>query len=180
MHCHNNYLFLKLENLNTMKRSFFFVFSLLIGLSCQSPKEQSAASTEETIPGEYGEKLNSSAASTVKEMFGQLKKGRNFQGKVTAEIQEVCTKKGCWLTVALPDGNLMRVTFKDYGFFVPTTSEGYPIILEGLAQKTVTDVETLRHYAEDAGKPKQEIEAITQPKEEFTFEATGVIIKEKV
>jgi hypothetical protein len=52
--------------------------------------------------------------------------------------------------------------------------------LEGLAQKTVTDVESLRHYAEDAGKSKQEIEAITQPKEEFTFVTTGVIIKEKV
>lgn len=163
-----------------MKRFFFFVFSLLIALSCQSPKEQSAASTEETILGEYGGKLNSSDALTVEEMFSQLEKGNNFEGKVAAEIQEVCTKKGCWLTVVLPDGNLMRVTFKDYGFFVPTTSEGYPIILEGLAQKTVTDVESLRHYAEDAGKSKQEIEAITQPKEEFTFEATGVIIKEKV
>lgn len=113
-------------------------------------------------------------------MFEQLEKSDNFEGKVTATIQEVCTNKGCWLTVALPDGNLMRVTFKDYGFFVPTTSQGYPLILEGVAQKSITNVETLRHYAEDAGKPQEEIEAITQPKEEFAFEAVGVLIKEKV
>lgn len=162
-----------------MKRSFLFVFSLLIGISCQSPKEQSTASTEETVAGQYGEKINSSGAITVEEMFSRLERESGFEGKVAAEIREVCTKKGCWLTVALPDGNLMRVTFKDYGFFVPTTSEGYPIVLEGLAQKTVTDVETLRHYAEDAGKPQEEIEAITQPKEEFTFEATGVLVKDK-
>jgi len=162
-----------------MKRSSLFAFCLLIGLSCQSPKEQDTASIENSIPGEYGEKVSSSEAMTVEEMFGQLEQTGEFSGKVTAEIQEVCTKKGCWLTVALPDGNLMRVTFKDYGFFVPTTSEGYPIVLDGLAQKTVTDVETLRHYAEDAGKPQEEIEAITAPKEEFTFEATGVIIKDK-
>lgn len=162
-----------------MKRPFLFFFSLLIGLSCQSPKEQRTASNNESIPGQYGDKITSSGALTVEEMFSQLERTNNFKGKVTAEIQEVCTKKGCWLTVALPDGNLMRVTFKDYGFFVPTTSQGYPLVLQGVAQKSVTDVETLRHYAEDAGKPKKEIEAITQPKEEFTFEATGVIIKEK-
>src|SRR5690554_1080993 len=162
-----------------MKRSFLFVFSLLIGLSCQSPQEQSTASTEEIIPGEYGDPSEESGAVTVETMFSQLEKGNNFEGKINAEIQEVCSKKGCWLTVALPDGNLMRVTFKDYGFFVPTTSQGYPLLLEGVAQKSVTDVETLRHYAEDAGKSKEEIEAITQPKEEFTFVATGVIIKEK-
>ena len=162
-----------------MKISYLFAFCLWIGLSCQSPKEQNTASKENSIPGSYGEKISSSDAVTVEEMLGQLEQTGGFSGKVTAEIQEVCTKKGCWLTVALPDGNLMRVTFKDYGFFVPTTSQGYSLILEGLAQKSVTDVETLRHYAEDAGKPQEEIEAITQPKEEFTFEATGVIIRDK-
>lgn len=162
-----------------MKRSFVFVFSLMLGLSCQSPKEQSTASATEAISGEYGEPTEESGAVTVETMFSQLEKGNNFEGKVTAEIHEVCTKKGCWLTVPLPDGNLMRVTFKDYGFFVPTTSQGYPLILEGVAQKSITDVETLRHYAEDAGKSQEEIEAIIQPKEEFTFVATGVIIKEK-
>src|SRR5690606_27514517 len=170
----------KASNLATMKNSYLFVFCLLIGLSCQSPKEQDTASIENSIPGSYKEKISSSDAVEVEEMFAQLEHTGEFSGKVAAEIQEVCTKKGCWLTVALPDGNLMRVTFKDYGFFVPTTSQGYPLVLQGVAQKSVTDVETLRHYAEDAGKPQEEIKAITQPKEEFTFVATGILIKEKV
>lgn len=79
----------------------------------------------------------------------------------------------------LPDGNSMRVTFKDYGFFIPTNSQGFPIVLEGVAKVTETDVETLRHYAEDQGKAKQEVEAIIAPKKEITFEATGVLIQEK-
>lgn len=163
-----------------MKRFYLFTLCLLIGLSCQSPKEQDSASIKNSIPGAYGEKISSSEAMTVEEMFGRLEQTGEFSGQVTADIQEVCTKKGCWLTVALPDGALMRVTFKDYGFFVPTDSKGHPIVLDGKAQKTVTDVETLRHYAEDAGKPQEEIDAITAPKEEYTFEATGVIIKDKV
>jgi hypothetical protein len=34
----------------------------------------------------------------------------------------------------------------------------------------------LRHYAEDAGKSKAEIAAITEPKREVSFEASGVLI----
>lgn len=79
----------------------------------------------------------------------------------------------------LPNGASMRVTFKDYGFFIPTNSQGFPITLQGVATLTETDVETLRHYAEDQGKSKEEIEAITMPKKEITFEATGVVIKAK-
>jgi hypothetical protein len=44
---------------------------------------------------------------------------------------------------------------------------------------TETDVKTLRHYAEDQGKSKEEVEAITAPKKEITFEATGALIKAK-
>ena len=34
-----------------------------------------------------------------------------------------------------------------------------------------------QHYASDAGKSKEEIEKITEPSRELTFEASGVLIK---
>jgi hypothetical protein len=37
----------------------------------------------------------------------------------------------------------------------------------------------LKHFAEDQGKSKEEVEAIKAPKKEITFEATGVIISPK-
>jgi hypothetical protein len=40
-----------------------------------------------------------------------------------------------------------------------------------------TTVAQLRHYAEDAGKSKEEIAKITEPKIELTFMADGVIVK---
>lgn len=162
-----------------MNKFSSFVLSLVLAFSCQAPKENLLNTDEESIVGQYGEAVNASGAITVDDMFKRLENGDGFDGKVVAEIREVCTKKGCWMTIALPDGNLMRVTFKDYGFFVPTNSHGYPVVLEGIAEKTVTDVETLRHFAEDAGKAQEEIDAITEPKEEYTFEAVGVLIKEK-
>ena len=83
------------------------------------------------------------------------------------------------MTMDLPNGESMRITFKDYGFFVPTNSQGFPIVLEGVAILTETDVATLQHFAEDQGKTAEEVAAITEPKREITFEATGVVIKEK-
>ncbi len=99
--------------------------------------------------------------------------------KIKGEIITSCAKKGCWMTMKVNDNTEMRVTFKDYSFFVPTEGiEGKTAYLEGNLNKVVTDIETLKHFAEDAGKSEEEIAKITKPKEEYTFVATGVIIKE--
>ena len=52
-------------------------------------------------------------------------------------------------------------------------------IVAGKAFVTVTSVEELRHYAEDAGKSVAEIAKITSVKKEFAFEASGVLLKVK-
>jgi hypothetical protein len=77
----------------------------------------------------------------------------------------------------LGDGEEMRVTFKDYGFFVPLDAAGKTVIMEGKAYYDTTSVDMLRHYAEDAGESPEEIEKITEPKLELAFEATGVLLK---
>lgn len=73
-------------------------------------------------------------------------------------------------------GELMMVRFYDYGFFLPMDCAGKKIILEGNAFKSVTSVDELRHYAEDAGKSKEEIEKITEAEKQISFEATGVLL----
>ena len=63
---------------------------------------------------------------------------------------------------------------KDYAFFVPIALKGKNVVLEGLAEKKVTSVKELKHYAKDAKKSKAEIEAITIQKEEISFLADGI------
>ncbi len=172
----------------TMNKSHLLIlaFGVAIGTSCQNQKSDSellGAETEiaatDSIPGNYGADLKADEIIATSQMIEQVNENGTFEGKISGEIKEVCTKKGCWLTMDLPNGESMRVTFKDYGFFVPTTSQGYPIVLDGVAVLTETDVKTLRHYAEDEGKSAEEVAAITEPKREITFEAVGVEIKDK-
>jgi hypothetical protein len=140
---------------------------------------ESVIGVAEVVPGMYGAAIAESDAISLSDLVPVVEDKGTFEGKIIGEIKEVCTKKGCWLTMDLPSGESMRVTFKDYGFFVPTNSQGFPIVLEGVATFTETDVETLKHFAEDQGKSQEEIDAIIAPKKEITFEATGVVIMDK-
>ena len=72
---------------------------------------------------------------------------------------------------------IVRVTFKDYGFFMPLDASGN-VIVNGKAFVSETSVEDLRHYAEDAGNSVEEIAAIISPERTYSFIADGVLLEE--
>ena len=77
-----------------------------------------------------------------------------------------------------PEDEDVRITFKDYGFFVPKDSENTEVIVEGNAFLNEMSVEDQKHYAEDEGKSEAEIAAITSPEITKAFIADGVLLKE--
>lgn len=116
------------------------------------------------------------SAEEMMETYNNMKPGDTINTKVKAEIIEVCSKKGCWMTLDMDDEKEVMVKFKDYGFFMPLDAKG-EVIISGKAFVAETPVDELKHYAEDAGKSKEEIEAITVPQLEYKFEADGVLLK---
>ncbi|MDQ3534859.1 MAG: DUF4920 domain-containing protein [Bacteroidota bacterium] len=125
----------------------------------------------------YGNKIDESGSIAAPKIKNLLEENDSLQLKVEGAVIEVCQKKGCWMNVDIGGGETMKVVFKDYEFFVPLDVAGKSAILEGVAKKEITSVATLRHYAEDAGKSKEEILAITKPEKKIVFEAEGVILK---
>ena len=99
----------------------------------------------------------------------------SVQLKVKGKIIDVCSKKGCWMTIELPNKQELMIRFKDYGFFVPIDSSG-EVIINGLAYINNTSVDELRHYAKDAGASINDIESIVEPKITYNFEADGVLL----
>jgi hypothetical protein len=89
-----------------------------------------------------------------------------------------CQTSGCWMDLDVGNQEVVKVTFKDYGFFIPLDSKGKTATIEGFAKKEIIPVDMLKHYAEDDGKSQEEIDAITEPQMAYTFEAIGVIIEE--
>lgn len=151
-------------------RNVFLMLLTLVIFSCTPEQKQD-------VFGTYGDEITENGAITVNDMMAMLTEADTVNVKVRGEITATCAMKGCWMNLVMPNGEEMRVTFKDYGFFVPSEGmEGNEALIEGMLTRTVTDVETLKHYASDAGKSAEEIDAITEAKEELAFEAVGVII----
>jgi len=125
----------------------------------------------------YGAKIDDTDAVPVTELVTRMQGKTEMNIKITGKVEEVCQVKGCWMTILREDGTTMRVTFKDYGFFVPKDIAGKTAVLKGKAYTKVTTVAELQHYAEDGGKSKEEIEKIKEDKTELAFEADGVIIR---
>lgn len=103
-----------------------------------------------------GEKLK--GAESV-ELAKLLNSPSDFEGKtvtVEAKIRKACEKKGCWMELSGGDKAMgVRVTFKDYGFFVPLDSAGKTAKVEGVVKVAVLDEARAKHYeAEGATVPK--------------------------
>jgi hypothetical protein len=129
--------------------------------------------------GTYGAELSDAKAIKATKLAKTMQGKEAMQVKLDGTIVEVCQTKGCWMTVETSKGEAIRVTFKDYGFFVPKDAAGKKAVFEGEAKIETVDVATLKHYAEDAGKSQEEIDAITEPETKLTFVASGVKIEEE-
>lgn len=157
---------------------FFWLFVALLFIACQS-SPSSNPDTDEAGLQYFGEKIDDQGIQDMTQVLSSLESQDSVKVKIKATVEEVCQMKGCWMnvqTAGSSTGEPLFVQFKDYGFFMPKDCAGQEVIMEGIAYKAITPVEELRHFAEDAGKSKAEIEAINTPKEEKKFLASGVIL----
>lgn len=95
---------------------------------------------------------------------------------VTTEgvISQVCKKKGCFF-ILNEEGteSHARITFKDYGFFIPTNTAGSKVKLNGIFQVKKLSEKMAKHYAQDSGDNPDEIKG---PQKEYSIVATSVLI----
>ena len=148
-------------------------------VNCEQKKEV-APEVAKVEYAKFGDSISVDGALSTDEMmkkFADLKEGDTLEVKFKSEINEVCQKKGCWMTLDLADDKEAFVKFKDYGFFVPKNAQDKEVVVNGKAFVSVESVDVLKHYAKDAGKSQAAIDSITEPKKKYLFMADGVLIK---
>lgn len=159
---------------------------LMSGLffACQETASEETTTDETATATEvaettFGDEFEVATPVASTDLVSQMAEGPLEGVQVTGEILAACKKKGCWMTMPLADGEEMRVTFKDYGFFVPLDCAGKTATIQGRAYYDTTSVEDLRHYAVDGGMTEEEAaEQYTEPEIAISFEATGVQLGE--
>ena len=129
-------------------------------------------------PGQtYGAAITPAGAVPMSALSTALGTRDSAQVKLVGKASAVCQAKGCWMTLPTADGKQMRVRFKDYAFFVPKDLSGHDVVVSGWAYRETVSVADQQHYLRDAGKPDSEIAAITEPKQELSFLADGVLVQ---
>lgn len=157
-----------------------FLVSTILLMSCgndnqnENPNNNKSDSTAVAI---FGDTITETDAVALTELESKFKGQDSLAIKLVGKITDVCQKKGCWMMMDLGNDKTIRVTFKDYAFFVPKDAAGKTAVIDGFAYTDTVSVAQLKHYAEDAKKSKEEIEAITAPEINTSFEAKGVLIK---
>ena len=136
----------------SLSRSSAILLASLLTLSaCQNRRVEESAEVSSTAKEPGSTKAPSAReASVAPKLFGAAIEGREssslaevlrapepFVGKkllVEGEVRRACSRKGCWMELATavdPAAPGLRVTFLDYGFFVPTNSAGSHARVEG-------------------------------------------------
>jgi phage tail sheath protein FI len=70
--------------------------------------------------------------------------------RVDARISQVCQKKGCFMIATVGD-RAVRISFRDYSFFVPTDTGGKTVTLTGTFIERELSEKQAAHFREDAG-----------------------------
>jgi hypothetical protein len=169
-----------------MKVNKLFLLVMLMGVlpwACTSQDQsgQESSQSETETGGEiFGESVEASGALSLGEFAEEYSGQDSARVKLSATVAEVCQKKGCWMNLTSGEKEKeIMVRFKDYGFFVPKDIAGRQVVVEGVARRELISVEDLRHYAADKGESEEAIQAITEPRENWTFTADGVLLLDK-
>lgn len=162
-----------------MKKIILSLLVISSIISCK--KHETTQETPEIAYASFGDSITAEGTLTKEELldkYSNLKEGDTIEVKFASVIKDVCQKKGCWMNVELGEDKNAFIRFKDYGFFMPLNAAGSEAIMNGKAFVSVESIDELKHYAKDAGKSQEEIDAITEPEVTYSFTANGVLIKQ--
>jgi hypothetical protein len=155
-------------------RKLISVFPALFLLPLLAGCGQDAA-VEDTHWPSYGGEFTMAQAVPLSQAIANLGE-EEATVLVEGTIEQVCQSKGCWMVVRDGDAEA-RIRFKDYAFFIPWESHGKRVKMEGALKWDVASEETARHWAEEAGDPNVNLEAIQGDQPYVLLMASAVSIE---
>lgn len=124
--------------------------------------------------GKFGAPLGDSPKVALADLVKDPAAWSGKTVKTEGVVSTVCQEKGCWMVLKSGDRSV-RVTFKDYGFFVPLDSKGMKARAAGVtAIKVLSKADADHLEGEGAAKLKRNADGTAN---EVSFIATGVELR---
>jgi hypothetical protein len=124
-----------------------------------------------------GAELGNSPLVAVRDVLEDFERFSGETVIVEGEVSEVCQMKGCWMAL-VPQGSSakIRVTFKDYGFFVPKDARGCTARIEGAFNRRVLSKDEADHLEGEGVKLDRLPDGTAT---EISFIASGAELRRK-
>ncbi len=156
--------------------SYLAGFALLCGLAACNTQRADASRTATTAiapasppaaaatpssaagpiaPKAFGAPIGAGPVLSLADVLAAPDRFRDQAITVEGHVRAACTRRGCWMEVAeSADPKLpgCRVTFKDYGFFVPTDSAGSQAKVQGTFAVDTLPPERVAHLESEGGQ----------------------------
>jgi Domain of unknown function (DUF4920) len=115
-----------------------------------------AASAAEVAPAakSFGAPITPGPELQLADVLKEPERYRDQAITVEGHVRSACTRRGCWMEVAESADQALpgcRVTFKDYGFFVPTDSAGARAKVQGTFGVNTLPAERVAHLESEGG-----------------------------
>lgn len=120
-----------------------------------APAPEPAAAAPAPSRKTFGSPIGSSPTVALADVLKTPDKFADQTVTVEGEVRRACTRKGCWMELSeAPDASAAgcRVTFKDYGFFVPTGSAGSKARVEAKVESKLVKPELVAHLESEGAK----------------------------
>ena len=135
----------------------------LAGSGCQSKESPGStaatpatgATAKASEPRRFGSPISGGAPIALSKVMETPDAFQDQSVVVEATVRRNCTRRGCWMEIS--DGAAQetagcRVTFKDYGFFVPLDSAGSKARVQGTVQVRVVPGPEVAHMESEGAK----------------------------
>lgn len=106
-------------------------------------------------PKSFGAPIAAGPELQLADVLKEPERYRDQAITVEGQVRSACTRRGCWMEVAASADPALpgcRVTFKDYGFFVPTDSAGARAKVQGTLGVNTLPPERVAHLESEGGQ----------------------------
>lgn len=111
----------------------------------EAPSAAAGPAAAATGVQRFGASINPGREATLAELLSSPASFKDGEVITTGTVRRACSRKGCWMELAQGEDPGCRVTFKDYGFFVPTDSAGAQARVQGRLETQEIPPGRVRH-----------------------------------
>lgn len=141
--------------------------------SSKHPSSKHDSKEKVELKKNYGGKVTLKQTLPLDLALMSFEKGQKSTMLVEAKVDKVCKQKGCWMVLSDGEHNI-RVTFKDYGFFVSEKLIGKSVKAQGVFVRKTMTVDDQKHYLKDEGASQKKIAEVKKDKSVISFIAEAV------